>query len=435
MSTIKVDNIEPFSGGQVNIQGLNVTGYASTGSNEFIGDQIITGSLTVSGSTEFDLNVNGRTRIFNTTGGPTAALVISGSDYNTFHGRFSTTYNNTGTDRLSVAALAANGGNINFFSSSFEYDWLLAARINGAIGQGYDGPGITMWNNSINDYVDVMTLPKGQDWGNGTVTFNAPLDINGNTNVNGTLFIQDGSFPLSMSSGSQGIQVFFNDFGATQPTLFFNGVNSYFQANGNFFIENRPGGVGSGSIAIQTNGNINMDYRGDIIAKNDAPTGNTEFFLRKDNDKTGSVRFGAENSSTGGNTTNTEVYGTSAAGRAYMWVRGTSGLIEAYDNTADSAIALLANLTGGYIADYSPITNDYEPAIKFQLYSNYNNGLIEILRNTDITGSLTVSSSVSIGQALTLAPQDPLPNADTGSLAVSGSDLYYYNGTTWSQIN
>jgi hypothetical protein len=120
MSTIKVDNIEPFSGGQVNIQGLNLTGYASTGSNEFIGDQIITGSLTVSGSTEFDLNVNGRTRIFNTTGGPTAALVISGSDYNTFHGRFSTTYNNTGTDKLSVTALADNGAALNFFSSSFE---------------------------------------------------------------------------------------------------------------------------------------------------------------------------------------------------------------------------------------------------------------------------------------------------------------------------
>jgi hypothetical protein len=46
-----------------------------------------------------------------------------------------------------------------------------------------------------------------------------------------------------------------------------------------------------------------------------------------------------------------------------------------------------------------------------------------------------ISGSVGIEKVLTLAGQDPLPAGGVGQLAVSASNLYYHNGSTWTQIN
>jgi hypothetical protein len=35
---------------------------------------------------------------------------------------------------------------------------------------------------------------------------------------------------------------------------------------------------------------------------------------------------------------------------------------------------------------------------------------------------------------MTLAKQSTLPTGTTGSLAVSGSSLYFYNGTAWKEV-
>jgi hypothetical protein len=52
--------------------------------------------------------------------------------------------------------------------------------------------------------------------------------------------------------------------------------------------------------------------------------------------------------------------------------------------------------------------------------------------------SLDVSGSIHLSQALLLQPQVPLPTGTTGSLAASGSHLYFYNGTSsnagWAQV-
>ena len=58
---------------------------------------------------------------------------------------------------------------------------------------------------------------------------------------------------------------------------------------------------------------------------------------------------------------------------------------------------------------------------------------IELFRNTTITGSVSITS------VLTLAPNDPLPSLQpTGSIAVSGSGVdckpYFYNGSTWTSM-
>jgi len=52
-----------------------------------------------------------------------------------------------------------------------------------------------------------------------------------------------------------------------------------------------------------------------------------------------------------------------------------------------------------------------------------------LVQNVLVTGSVNISS------ALNLAPTNPLPTGTTGSLAVSGSGLYFHNGTTWTLIS
>lgn len=52
---------------------------------------------------------------------------------------------------------------------------------------------------------------------------------------------------------------------------------------------------------------------------------------------------------------------------------------------------------------------------------------------TNLSGSYGVTGSVSITETLSLSPSDPLPTGQLGMLAVSGSDLYFHNGTSWVQ--
>jgi hypothetical protein len=84
---------------------------------------------------------------------------------------------------------------------------------------------------------------------------------------------------------------------------------------------------------------------------------------------------------------------------------------------------------GSYISDYNPNTNVYSQAIKLQPFSNYGVGQVQVLRRLEVTGSVNVSD------VLQLAQKDPLPAGAVGQLAVSGSNLYYNNGATWTQIN
>lgn len=46
-----------------------------------------------------------------------------------------------------------------------------------------------------------------------------------------------------------------------------------------------------------------------------------------------------------------------------------------------------------------------------------------------------ISGSVDIETVLQLNAQDPLPGGGLGQLAVSGSNLYFHNGTSWNQIS
>jgi hypothetical protein len=75
------------------------------------------------------------------------------------------------------------------------------------------------------------------------------------------------------------------------------------------------------------------------------------------------------------------------------------------------------------------------------IYGNQTTGsaLFQKLRlnaQVQIFNGLTVETgSVNISTVMTLAQQSPLPTGSVGTLAVSGSNLFYHNGSSWSQIN
>ena len=63
-----------------------------------------------------------------------------------------------------------------------------------------------------------------------------------------------------------------------------------------------------------------------------------------------------------------------------------------------------------------------------------NNSTLKGFTNVDIT----INGTVLVDDAVALANNDPLPSvspAAGGTLAVSGSVLYFHNGTSWSQIS
>jgi hypothetical protein len=51
------------------------------------------------------------------------------------------------------------------------------------------------------------------------------------------------------------------------------------------------------------------------------------------------------------------------------------------------------------------------------------------------TNNINITGSANFADTLKLAPQDPLPTGGVGEIAVSGSNLYYHNGSSWSQLN
>lgn len=65
---------------------------------------------------------------------------------------------------------------------------------------------------------------------------------------------------------------------------------------------------------------------------------------------------------------------------------------------------------------------------------NVSLGKISPNAKLDVNGSAIITGSVTITSALTLTPSNPLPTGTTGSLATSGSALYFHDGTNWRQV-
>lgn len=63
----------------------------------------------------------------------------------------------------------------------------------------------------------------------------------------------------------------------------------------------------------------------------------------------------------------------------------------------------------------------------------YNDSDINVPKMFGVSGSIFVSQSINVGTAVKLKGNDPLPAGSIGDLAVSGSNLYFYNGA-WTLV-
>ena len=96
--------------------------------------------------------------------------------------------------------------------------------------------------------------------------------------------------------------------------------------------------------------------------------------------------------------------------------------VNAYSGSYDNRIKIKADSTGVSFNDWSFPTYGDQAWMRIQ-----QDGPPRFLRDVEVTGSLSVTEAVK------LTPQDPLPVGTVGDLAVSGSNLYFYNGA-WTQV-
>ena len=95
-------------------------------------------------------------------------------------------------------------------------------------------------------------------------TFSEDQYIQGTLNITSDSTVTNTPLTIQENSGLSGsVNVVLQNFGGqSQPTVFFSGDNAYFQANGNFNIENSPGGQGTGSMSFSTNGFLGFATNG-----------------------------------------------------------------------------------------------------------------------------------------------------------------------------
>jgi len=126
---------------------------------------------------------------------------------------------------------------------------------------------------------------------------------------------------------------------------------------------------------------------------------------------------------------------------------GNLSLLSLVSGSANIAIGYNAGLqiTGSHnitIGDYSGLLEKGDS--NFYLNSYYRNTLNESRSGSlmygkfDLTGSnqtLRINAQTTISYVMNLEKQDLLPIGTTGSLAVSGSSLYFHNGTDWKMVS
>jgi hypothetical protein len=238
MSTLQVDRITPYLSASVTIDGDVIqANAATTGSNTFVGDQniqgtltasiqegfvlaggvgnvstlvatssfggggsgfpftgdaVITGSLTISGSNDFDLVVQGKQSIIGPTTGQVPQLFISSSDVNALYGRSGITYTKTsltssviGGDNIVLRSNTRYVANLQSLYGFEHYNGNTNAYINLNIdnaayaNSGWAGPGLAVVNSDSTDYPVVIGFQSGDDYTDGRVTILKPLVASG----------------------------------------------------------------------------------------------------------------------------------------------------------------------------------------------------------------------------------------------------------------
>lgn len=399
MSTIQVDRIIPFSSASVTIEGNVVQAdAATTGSNTFVGDQNIQGTITASIAEGFALvgGVGSVSTLVATSsfGGALPSGVVSGSTQISALGFAGTGVANIFTQTQTVSGSAVGARTTYSFnavqaisasnSSALgvvqitNLDTTLGAgqtksiaissnpqRIPVATLAGKDQP--SLLGQSPAGLIQIFELQSQGNFTDGTVSFKVPVDISGSVDVSGSVK-QTFNAP---TAGNQTDLIRLN--GAVINGIPFNNV----------------------SLNIQDLPDFGNPYKDAFIF---------EYFANTNYD------FGSEFKVNGIN-----------AGFA-TFASGSGG----------SATSLTRNAN----IETSDIGNEISKAVVFGnvvelgVYANLDSLTIGRSNITSV-----ISGSVAVEKVLKLGAIDPLPANGVGQLAVSGSNLFYNDGSTWTQIN
>ncbi len=423
---------------------------ATTGSNTFIGNQVISGSIDVENS----LNVNGN------------------STYNN-----QTTYNNT--IQYNADSFIKSGSQLNFNIGDGEDGayYRVSRKVSGVFGIVQD-PGnhhlldISTGSATFETPVVLLSGATGSFYGDGsglTGVTAAPPDnmattgsnvFIGNQVITGSI-LQSGSLPnemtplqiarsnkayfgeantlLSLVGDTQGIFDFYAD-GGNYDTLNINLV----QNSGTTFRD-WTGAAYSNWMVIPTNTGNNpapQFKRGLTVTGSLITSGSVHNIIGNTN-MTGAL---LQSSSLPNELTRVQIARSNKAffgdaNTLLTLVGDTVGKMDFYADGGnyDTLNIVVTQNSGSSFNDYNgstypswlkiPTNTGANPAPQFQRGLTISGSLIT-------SGSATITGSVNISSVMKLQALDPLPAGGLGELAVSSSnELYFHNGTNWNLIS
>jgi hypothetical protein len=305
----------------------------------------------------------------------------------------------------------------------------------------------------------------------GIVNVIGKLNVTGSMGISGSIIPALGSsstssFSLGSSTAawkdiwvSQGTIHFLDGAGVSQGTLSTtaNGIQSDgdIYVNSNVRVGKGPGNnslntvFGAGALQSNTSGSNNTAFGGSALSSNTTGELNTAIGLT-------SMAFnttGYYNTAVGQGS----LYSNNGIANTAVGVRAGNSSIDANNSTVMGYEALRNVTTGdgntaigyqaGIFASGSSNQNVYlgyqagptaSITENFKLYIDFQQTNKPLIGGDFQQREVTVNGMLNVTTFLTLPPQNPLPvnpSPTLGSMAVSGSALYFYNGSAWKEVS
>ena len=100
---------------------------------------------------------------------------------------------------------------------------------------------------------------------------------------------------------------------------------------------------------------------------------------------------------------------------------------------ANKKISQLTEFTGSTSGVYM-IMNTSDQTATYKVTKEVLVSNLAVTSSNAFVGTQTITGSLNITNVLNLAQLDPLPSGSIGDLAVSGSSIYFYNGSQWLSL-
>jgi hypothetical protein len=394
-----------------------LSGYATTGSNTFIGTETISGSVLIQG-------------------GPGAiALAINQGNF-----RISGSIAINSTTSTAIRQLFFTHPSGSLWGSTISYNPISGPSGSGSLRIENGISGSIVIGGTSENFIQGTNFIQGRtDISGSNTTITGSLGINGNTRINGNTTITGSLNVTSNAIISGSISVGQTD--SANKTISFASSS----INPGAVVQYYRDVVAGGRLEVNTG----ADNRG-VVAVGGGQNGTkTGSFLSLDKNTGNTLLFGSSSISiesplinvTGSVTTtgNVNVSGSIVLGgvseNIYFNSGSGIGAFVSYDPTLNGVGGTLSVNTNGTVGLVNLGASGVNGA---SLSLNKQIGKATLFGSSSISlqgNNIDVTGSVNISQVMTLAKQNPLPTGTTGSLAVSGSGLYFHNGTSWNLIS